>query len=545
MDPAHGGGPVPATEPLADDRLQALMDAIVAVSSEMDVATVLDRLVAVACRLTAARYGALGVLGEQGGLSQFVTHGVDPGTRRAIGALPRGHGVLGHLITEPRVLRLHDLTEHPASVGFPPHHPPMRSFLGLPVRARGEVFGNLYLTEKTAESGDVVDFTPEDEQVVVALAAAAGVAVDHARTYRLVREHERWLEAAATCTRMVTSSAGEDRTCDVLACVREAAQADAAVMLPEGGGPPGQVGGSTVPADRPVLVPSADGAATGLDGPTWTLVVPLVSIERRMGAVVVAWRREVGGVAPQLDLGMVAGFGEQLALALDVTAAQSDRERLAVLEDRERIARDLHDMVIQRLFAIGLTVQGAAQDAVRADVAERLDRAVDELDETIKEIRSSIFRLGSRSRSEAFGLRHRIDTEVVQSREVLGFLPGLRTEGVTAIVPVDVGEDAVAVVREALANTARHAQARSAVVEVQVGPELVVRVADDGVGLPTGPSRASGLANLADRARRHGGSLRVASGERGGTVLTWSVPLAGRDGGVALGEDGRHAASTS
>lgn len=545
MDPAHGGGPVPATEPLADDRLQALMDAIVSMSSEMDIATVLDRLVAVACRLTDARYGALGVLGEQGGLEQFITRGIDPSTRRAIGPLPRGRGVLGHLITEPKALRLHDLAQHPASIGFPPHHPPMRTFLGVPVRARGEVFGNLYLTEKTGESGTPVDFTPEDEQVVVALAAAAGVAIDHARTYRVVREHERWLEAAATCTRLVTTGAGKDRTAEVLECVRQAAQADAAVMVRHDRDLPEHLTRSALEADRPVLMESPDGAGTGLDCPARTLLVPLLSVERRMGAVVVAWRLEVGRTAPQPDLGMVASFGEQLALALDVTAAQHDRARLAVLEERERIARDLHDMVIQRLFAIGLTVQGAAQDAVRADVAERLDRAVDDLDGTIKDIRASIFRLGSRSRSEAFGFRHRIDTEVVQARELLGFLPRLRTEGVTAVVPSDVGEDAVAVVREALANTAHHAQARSAVVEVQVGPELVVRVADDGVGLPTTVARASGLANLTDRARRHGGSLRVTSGDRGGTVLTWSVPLAERDGGVALGEDGRHAASTS
>ncbi|MFS0698672.1 GAF domain-containing protein [Cellulomonas sp. 179-A 4D5 NHS] len=545
MDPAHGGGPVPATEPLTDDRLQALMDAIVSMSSEMDIATVLDRLVAVACRLTDARYGALGVLGEQGGLEQFVTRGIDPSTRRAIGPLPHGRGVLGHIITEPRALRLHDLTEHPAAVGFPPHHPPMRTFLGLPVRARGEVFGNLYLTEKTGESGASVDFTPEDEQVVVALAAAAGVAIDHARTYRVVREHERWLEAAATCTRLVTATAGEDWTSDVLACVREAAQADAAVVVRQDGDSPEHLARTALQADRPVLTESPDGAGTGLDCPAWTLVIPLLSVERRMGAVVVSWRREVGGVEPQLDLGMVASFSEQLALALDVTAAQHDRARLAVLEERERIARDLHDMVIQRLFAIGLTVQGAAQDAVRVDVAQRLDGAVDELDETIKEIRSSIFRLGSRPRSEAFGFRHRIDTEVVHARELLGFLPGLRTEGVTAIVPAEVGEDAVAVVREALANTARHARARSAVVEVQVGPELVVRVADDGVGLPTTVARTSGLANLTDRARRHGGVLTLERGDRGGTVLTWSVPLAGHDGGVTLGEDGRHAASTS
>lgn len=548
MEPAAAGGPVPATEPLDDHRLRALMDAVVAVSTELDTATVLARLVEVACRLTDARYGALGVLGEEGGLREFVTHGLSDDERARIGPLPTGRGVLGHLVASPHVVRLHDLTRHPTSAGFPPHHPPMRSFLGLPVRARGAVFGNLYLTDKTGPDGTVLDFTGQDEQVVAALAAAAGVAVDHARVYRLAREHERWLEAAATCTRLVTTGTGHDPTEDVLGCVRRTAGAHAAAMVVSPGQLPERLARAAA-GTRPGLVRSPDGRCAGVDGPAWLVVVPLRSGERWLGAVLLAWRREDRTAAPALDLGVVAAFGEELALALDVTAAQADRARLAVLEERERIARDLHDMVVQRLFAIGLSVQGAAQDALRPDVAARLEEAVDGLDETIKEIRASIFRLGARSRAEAFGLRHRLDAEVVRARAELGFLPHLRTEGVTAVVPTDVGQDAVAVVREGLANTARHAHARSAVVDVSVGRDLVVRVEDDGVGVPGVASRRSGLANLAARAERRGGDLRVGARAGGGTVLTWSVPLAGHDVGAPLdaapGESGRQAASTS
>lgn len=524
MEPAGTGGPVVATEPLTDHRLHALMDAVVAVSSELDTATVLARLVEVACGLTGARYGALGVLGERGGLREFVTHGVSPQERQRIGHPPVGRGLLGHVITSPHVLRLHDLAEHPSSVGFPPHHPPMRSFLGVPVRARGEVFGNLYLADRTDTSGAVVDFTPQDEGVVVALAAAAGVAVDHARAYRAAREHERWLEAAAEGTRLVTTDAARDRTAEVLEVARRAARASGAAMVTTPKQLPEHLA-TAATGSRPVLLDSPDARSVGVDGPAWVVVVPLLSGERRLGAVLLAWRREPPGAPPDLDLGVVGGFGEQLALALDVTAAQTDRARLAVLEERERIARDLHDMVIQRLFAIGLSVQTAAQDDVRGDVAVRLDQAVDDLDDTIKELRSSIFRLGRRAGQEAFGLRHRLDTEVVQARAQLGFLPRLRTDGVTAVVPTELAHDVVAVVREALANTARHARAGSAVVDVRVGPELVVRVEDDGAGLPGEPTRRSGLANLAARAERRGGHLALASRPGGGTVLTWTVPL--------------------
>ncbi|WP_051275145.1 GAF domain-containing sensor histidine kinase [Cellulomonas sp. URHD0024] len=504
-----------------DERLEELMSAVVSLSSTLDISTVLERLVEAGCHLTGARYGALGVLGEHGGLVEFVHRGIDDETVALIGPLPTGQGVLGHLSTSPHPIRLHELAEHEDSVGFPAHHPPMHTFLGVPVMARGEIFGNLYLTEKHNAAGEPRDFTARDEQLATALAAAAGVAVGHARAYRRAREHELWLEAAAACSEALTS--GIPRA-DALATVRArvAAVAEASAVMLHDDLPPGLE--ADLVGHAPVLRRMSDGQDLGLDGPVWVLAMPLRSAERWVAALTACWPGPEGDAGPQVDLSSVAGFAEQLALALDVAEAQADRARLAVLEERERIARDLHDMVIQRLFAIGLAVQGAAQDAVRPDVTQRLESAVDDLDETIKDVRTTIFRLGARGGSTT-GLRHAVDAEVVRSRQTLGFLPRLRIEGVTATVPDNISADTVAVVREALANVARHARAREVVVRLFIGADVLVEVQDDGVGVPEHVTRRSGLANLEERARRRGGSMSVNPVDDGGTLLAWTVPL--------------------
>jgi signal transduction histidine kinase len=512
----------PASEAVQPDgELDALMSAVVSMSAELDLATVLDRLVAAGCSLTGATYGALGVLAPHGGLQEFVHRGLDPTTVSRIGRLPQGRGVLGHLITIPQPLRLHELADHPSSVGFPPHHPPMHTFLGVPVRARGAVFGNLYLTDKK----DGADFTVRDEQIAVALAASAGVALDHAHAYRRVREHELWLEAAAACTAALTSDRPHtEAVAEVLAVVRSRTGA-AHVHLYESPEVLGTLVADDLAARSPTVRRLPDGSEVGCRGDAWVLLLPLRSGSRWVGGLVACWPGGDGRTSPHLDLLSIAGFGEQLALALDVADAQADRARLAVLEERERIARDLHDMVIQRLFAIGLDVQGAAQDAVRPDVALRLESAVNDLDETIKDVRTTIFRLGAHGGEGGRGLRRRIDEEVVAARRSLGFVPRLRTEGVVATVPDEIAEDAVAVVREALANAARHARAHQVVVRVEVGTDLVVEVEDDGVGIPAEAPHRSGLANLAERAASHGGTMTTAALPEGGTLLRWSAAL--------------------
>lgn len=492
------------------------MSAVVSMSAELHIDTVLERLVAAGCDLTHASYGALGVLGPHGGLRSFVHRGMDADTVSSIGSLPRGRGVLGHLVSQPRPLRLHDLSHHPSSVGFPPLHPRMQTFLGVPVRARGVIFGNLYLTDK--EAGD--DFTAHDEQVALALAAAAGIALDHAHAYGQVQEHEQWLETAAGCTLALTSAHSHaDGVAKVVELLRDRTAATV-VRLHEGPDRPPSVGPDQVPTMRRLT----DGADLGVPGDTWALCVPLGRGDRRIGTLVLCWPAGDQQTAPMCDLSGVAGFGDQLALALVVAEAQANRARLAVLEERERIARDLHDMVIQRLFAIGLHVQAAAQDAP-PDVARGLESVVDALDTTIKDVRATIFRMGAGTADGADALRSRIDAEVVAARRALGFVPRLRTDGVTVGLPRDLDEDVVAVIREGLSNVARHARAREAGVRVEVGDELAVEVSDDGIGIPAEASRRSGLANLAERARRRGGAMTVAPRPEGGSLVRWSVPL--------------------
>jgi len=532
----------------AHDRLSALLDAVVAVSSELELSVVLDRIVSTACALVDARYGALGVIGDDGRLVEFVTDGIDDEARRRIGDLPTGRGVLGLLIEDPRPLRLHDIGKHPQSVGFPANHPPMHSFLGVPVRTRDEVFGNLYLAEKQGSDTDRQDFTQQDEEVVVALAAAAGIAVENARLYASSRRREDWLAATASCIQVITGGAddGSAAAAVVESAVRGSGAGVAVLLRPAGeqdGVMPGtddlavvascgdvsddvaadyrlrEMAAETVAVRQPVV---GDGGGVLACGPL--VIAPLWAADWCHGAVVLGWPRGATGVASSVDLALIGAFADQVALALDVAAAQRDRARLAVLEDQDRIARDLHDLVIQRLFAVGLTVQSAARDAVRPKVRERLEQAVDDLDGTIKDVRSAIFRLGDRTAPA--GLRREVDDEVVQARDVLGFMPRLRTEGPMSAVPPGVGADVVAVVRESLANVARHAKATAVTVALIAGDRIEVRVDDDGIGPPRAGHRSSGLANLAERATARGGCLDVTASELGGTLLHWSVPLA-------------------
>lgn len=533
----------------AHDRLSALLDAVVAVSSDLDLDAVLERIVSTACVLVNARYGAVGVIGENGRLTAFVTHGLDDQTRHRIGDLPQGQGVLGLLIEDPRPLRLHDIGEHARSVGFPANHPPMHSFLGVPVRTREDVFGNLYLAEKQGDGAGTHDFTQADQEIVVALAAAAGIAVENARLYAQIRHRQGWLEAAAECIQVITGGSDEhEAAVSVVQAAARASSADFVVLLrllnkdgpqrPAGADFAVAAASSELPAeladDGPLRRAALD-AAQGREpvtikgqgdvvaGPT--LVLPLWAAHRCLGVLVLGWRATAAAVP--VDVQMARAFGDQVALAVDVAAAQRDRSRLAVLEDRDRIARDLHDLVIQRLFAVGLTVQAATRDAVGPQVRDRLEQVVDDLSGTIKDVRSAIFRL--HDRSGPGGLRQDVDEEVLGVREALGFTPRFHTTGPLSAVPPDLGPEIVAVVRETLANVVRHARATATTVDIDVGPQVQVRVADDGVGPPLPGDRTSGLANLAERAITRGGGMQVVTSDLGGTLVHWVVPLPAPD----------------
>ncbi|MGZ8738953.1 MAG: GAF domain-containing protein [Nocardioides sp.] len=506
---------------------QALLEAVTAISSDLDQRSVLTRIVEAATTLTDARYGALGVIGADGTLGEFVTTGIDEELRQKIGDLPRGGGILGLLIREPQAIRLANLSAHPSSVGFPAHHPPMSSFLGVPVRIRGTVFGNLYLTEK--RNGG--EFTEQDELLVGALAQTAGFVVENARAYGLSERRRQWLEASADVAealqppvqlelglRRITSTArnvsgaraaavltaGEART---IAC--DPADDDAVATLLDS------------LADDPALTePRADPLFLSRDG----LEVLVISLRAHLAPASALVAVFAPGPRDVEERELLASFADQAALALDRAQAVTDREDLAVISDRERIARDLHDVVIQRLFATGLQLQGIALEAGQdSAVATRLDAAVTALDDTIAAIRGTIFELQHR---QSTSLRAEIRALVRDYVPILGFAPTVRTTGpLDLAVPARIREHLLPVLREAVSNIARHALALSADINVVVSDtDLRLVVSDDGTGLGENVQE-SGLRNARRRATELGGRLDLTANDPRGTVLTWQVPL--------------------
>jgi two-component system, NarL family, sensor histidine kinase DevS len=526
------------------ERLSALLDAVVGIGSDLDLRSVLQRITVAACRLAGATYGALGVIGPDRRLVEFITNGVTAEEHRAVGDLPTGRGVLGLLIDEPRPVRLRDIAEHPRSFGFPPHHPPMRSFLGVPVRVRDQVFGNLYLTEKQGAE----EFTAEDEETVLALAVAAGVAIDNARLYAAAGHRQRWLEATAEITTVLTGEV--QRTAALRLVARRAREvAGAALVMVLLFDP--AAAALTVEVVEPVQ-PELQGAALAAEGPLATvlrdvqpmivenldkiaswpvplatgaaLVAPLAAGGSVQGLLAVAHAPAGAGFDDQLDISLMSTFAGQAALALERARAQEERELLLVLEDRERIARDLHDVVIQRLFATGLQLQSTARLARAPEVGERIANAVDELDNTIRDIRSAIFELRG---PVAATLRADIRATVDAAAASLGFRPELALDGpVDSAVPDEVRPDAVAALREALSNVVRHARASTVRVTVRAGGgRLRITVSDNGVGEPAGLDERSGLLNIRQRAARHHGTLEISRTGASGITLDWVVPI--------------------
>ncbi|MER8044639.1 GAF domain-containing protein [Streptomyces sp. NPDC094032] len=536
------------------DRLNGLLEAVMSVGRELDLPQVLRGIVEAAVTLVDAEYGALGVIGEDRRLSEFLPVGIDDERRERIGALPSGHGLLGELIRNPKPLRLGELSEHPASYGFPAHHPPMRSFLGVPLRVRDEVFGNLYLTEKRGGA----DFDAEDEAVVTTLAVAAGIAIENARLYEEGRLRQRWLTASSALTSALLSGAAETEVLDgMLEQAVDIAGAEMGVFYLVG--PGGELRGSLARGEgadehRGVVLPSSEGtlaaAALAEDGlvtvadverdervtvqpERWKGFGPAVAVtvgtkERLSGVLILARSR---GRPPftGAEIAALPGFADQAALALELADRRRDSEQVSLLEDRDRIARDLHDLAIQRLFATGMTLQSARRLVEHPEASDRLNRAIDDLDATIKIIRATIFGLREHPPpGTAPKLRNRIVKAVDSAASTLGFAPALRMEGLLDTdVPPEAADEVVAVIGEALTNVARHAGARR--VEVAVVAEdgvLAVAVSDDGVGIAPGGAR-SGLRNLAERAERLDGDLSVAARPEppGGTVLEWRIPL--------------------
>jgi signal transduction histidine kinase len=531
-------------------RLRLLLDAVVTMAADLSLDGVLSRIVAIASRLVDAQYAALGVLGDARDkrLRTFIYHGISEDQAVKIGHLPRGHGLLGLLIDRPEPVRLHDLAEHPTSYGFPPHHPPMHSFLGVPVRTRERIFGNLYLTEKR----DGTDFTADDEEIVVALAAAAGVTIENAGLYEEATRREAWLRATAEITGLLSSGVGgagafaaiaerarEVAECDVAWVVTGASPDELRVRAVAGVAadpeelervevrdpPIAQVAGS----GEPLLLDTADDPVLGLASlPGWpdlgrVTVVPLGSdAYNDRGALALGWGPDRSHLQDAVGAEQPASYARQAALALQVARARDDQQRLAVLEDRDRIGRDLHDLVIQRLFAVGLGLQGTARLSDRPEVAKRLDQAVDDIDATIKDIRRTIFALGS-SESSA-DVQAEVTRLVDRAAATLKFRPELSFDGpVRTRIDDDLVPDLLAVLGEALSNAGRHAFASSGTVRLAVDDQVRLVVSDDGRGMPPDVVE-SGLANIRARAEQRGGTFTIDSAPGEGTTLRWCVP---------------------
>ncbi|MEV0804349.1 GAF domain-containing protein [Kribbella sp. NPDC050281] len=536
----------------SQERLRALLDAVVGIGADLDLNSTLDRIVTAACELAGSRYGALGVVGPDGKrLVRFITHGVSDEEIAAIGPYPEGHGILGLLIEHPEPIRMHDLAEHPRSYGFPSNHPPMKSFLGVPIRTRNRehAFGNLYLTEKTGGA----DFTEDDERTVTALATAAGVVIDNARLYADTEQRRRSHEVTAEITQLMLGEFDAEQALQLIAqrsrelsgahvaAVLLAEDADLVVRAVDGPVEFHRFLGRRLAADLPVLGLAStrddqvviedlaqllkdagltefpEGANLGR-----TTVAPLPAGGSGTGGLLVVAVEQGSSTRISDDANLVRMFAGQVTLALERDQAQHDRDMLAVLEDRDRIARDLHDLVIQRLFATGLQLQGMHRLA-RPEHQQRLSRAVDDIDTTIHDLRAAIFQL--QETPDSSSLRGDLQALVTEYAEPLGFRPQLICTGpIDTVVPTAVRPQILATVRESLSNIVRHARASMATVEVSVGSgEVMARISDDGVGIGTG-DRRSGLRNLTERAQALGGSVQIIGNEPHGTVVEFRAP---------------------
>ncbi|OOC56988.1 MULTISPECIES: GAF domain-containing sensor histidine kinase [Nocardiopsis] len=533
---------------LTRDRVHSLLNAVVMIGTGLDLETLLRRIVEAAMDLVDARYGALGVIGDDGELERFIPVGLDGERIAAIEHWPEGRGILGLLIKDPRPLRLRELADHPESRGFPQGHPPMRGFLGVPVRVRDEVFGNLYLTEKA----DGADFGEDDEAVVVALATAAGVAIENARLYDETRRREMWLEASDEITTRLLTGADTDEVLHLIArrsrsmsgaglvAIATPGQGDERLTVRVADGPDavrirgrsaatrGTLAGRAFRGEAPVITdisrphsestPLLEGLGLGP-----VLLVPLGAGENTRGVLVLG-RGEGAAPFARTTVRMLHTFVGHAAVALELAETRSDAERLSILEDRDRIAKDLHDVIIQRMFAIAMSLMSSIRRIDDPEPAQRVQQAVDDLDDTIRQTRSTIFALQHVGEENRW-LRNRILDVVNAATEPLGFSADLRLEGpIDSRVPDDVGEHVLAVLGEALSNVARHAGASRVEIRVVVEGGVGVEVEDDGVGLPGG-GRRSGLRNLAERAARCGGAFEAGRRPGGGTRLSWSAPL--------------------
>jgi signal transduction histidine kinase len=526
-------------------RLRALLRANHAVVQQLELPIVLRRIVDVAVELVGAQYGALGVIAPYGGLEQFIHVGMSPHDVEVIGHLPEGHGLLGAVIDDPRPIRLRHLADDPRSSGFPDGHPSMDSFLGVPVRVRDKVFGNLYLTNQRSGA-----FTADDEQLVASLAETAGFAIDNARLFAESKRRQAWTTAASEITAALLAS-DDSRPLALLASrMLTLAEANLVyVVLPtddpgefvidtvrgegdenmEGVRFPlaGSIAASVIEARQPRLLnEDAVNEAVPIPGaPSGpTIAVPLVAAGRILGALIVS-RLPESAPFVSADLEIAADFAGRASVAMELANARADRQRMLLLEDHNRIARDLHDHVIQQLFATGLELQNVISALPPGPVAASVNTAVSNLDTAISQIRTAIFSLANGSGGREDTVRHHIIDVVDELGAALPHTPSLVFSGpVDLMIDGDLAHDVIAVVRESLTNAVKHSKAQHVTVSLSVGAgQVQVDVTDDGVGI-THWGRRSGLANLEARASKRAGQFS-ASSDTGETRIQWCVPL--------------------
>lgn len=524
--------------------LRSLLEAVLLVGSGLELDSLLQRIVQAAVSLLGARYGALGVRAADGGLSEFVYVGISPSERSRMGHLPEGRGILGLLINDPRPVRLADLSKHPASIGFPPNHPPMHSFLGTPIIIRGKVFGSIYLTEKLNSP----TFTEEDAVILKVLATSAGMAVDNARLFEGSLAREKWLAAMAAINARLLVGGSVDETLDLLTGqVRELSRSSGSfVVLVDGTTGSVRAASPAAPAaDRVridlagtpvlealktrkvVLTDNLSGLPPAGDSNEGRAVVLPLSATSTVTGVLIVTR---AGACEPWDLDEVArleSMANLAAVALEFAEQQRKKRLLDVLADRDRIAQDLHDNVIQRLFATGMSLQSTLVPGTGQDrVTEVVQHAVEQLDRTVREIRTTIFDLHTTGASASTSLRRRLLDVVGDLSVHSSVAPNVQFIGpIDTLVPQRIHPHAEAVLREGLSNALRHSQSENISVAVSAEDEFAIEIVDDGIGLSTTPPRRSGLANLEARALQCGGWFRVGSGNDRGTRLRWQVPL--------------------
>ncbi|MFT3714945.1 MAG: GAF domain-containing sensor histidine kinase [Gordonia sp. (in: high G+C Gram-positive bacteria)] len=507
--------------------LRQLLEAVLLVGQELELDQALQRIVEVAASVLDAQYCALGVRGPELGLQAFVYTGISAEVRARMGPLPVGKGVLGELLHHPEVLRIPHLSQHRASVGFPPHHPPMDTFLGAPIIVRGELFGSIYLTEKQS----LPQFTEQDEKIVSVLAVAAGIAVDNARLFERQRTRHRWMEILAhRGSEPMAGIALEDTLNGLCADVASLTGAVDVFIVNSDAGELSLAGHTGRPVDpEHITWPGLSfsvGEASGADwmrrGARWKTAQPMPSAAGDYGAIVLTHKDR-----PQWEPEEVAGLSG-VARVASLAVAYAEQQRLArdleMLEDRHRIARDLHDHVIQRLFAIGMSLQ--TMQASPDQVEERMAQVLDDLDATIAQIRTSIFDLQHASiEGEPATLRRKVLDVVAELGRHAPIVPSVSFSGpVDTLVPNSLAPHIEAVLREGLSNALRHSGGDRIGVRIVADDVLTVEVSDNGHGIPTDIAYR-GLRNLTKRADECDGNFTVDTHPDKGTTLIWEVPL--------------------